>query len=113
MYEGFEEETGRVLLKMRGACSGCPSSAVRSIWQSCGQGGVPILATQLLERAVAAGCWTLMTLARGCVLQVTLKSGIEGMLKHYIPEVRCMLWLRMLKIMCCFAVAASAGVQAR
>jgi Fe-S cluster biogenesis protein NfuA len=46
VYEGFEEETGRVLLKMRGACSGCPSSAV------------------------------------------TLKSGIEGMLKHYIPEVQ-------------------------
>eukprot|EP00877_Chromochloris_zofingiensis_P012698 jgi/Chrzof1/7682/Cz02g32230.t1 len=46
VYQGFEEDTGTVILKMMGACSGCPSSAV------------------------------------------TLKSGIENMLMHYIPEVR-------------------------
>lgn len=40
MYEGFEEETGRVLLKMRGACSGCPSSAVRS---TCGPDASEVL----------------------------------------------------------------------
>ena len=27
--QGFDEDTGRVVLKMQGACSGCPSSAVR------------------------------------------------------------------------------------
>ena len=44
--QGFDEDSGVVKLKMQGACSGCPSSAV------------------------------------------TLKSGIENMLKHYIPEVK-------------------------
>ncbi|EIE22209.1 HIRA-interacting protein 5 [Coccomyxa subellipsoidea C-169] len=43
---GFDEETGQVVLKMQGACSGCPSSSL------------------------------------------TLKSGIENMLMHYIPEVK-------------------------
>ena len=42
----FDELTGEVVLKMQGACSGCPSSSV------------------------------------------TLKSGIENMLMHYIPEVK-------------------------
>lgn len=46
VYRGFDQETGTVTLKMLGACSGCPSSAV------------------------------------------TLKSGIENMLMHYIPEVK-------------------------
>lgn len=46
VYRGFEPDTGTVILKMMGACSGCPSSAV------------------------------------------TLKSGIENMLMHYIPEVK-------------------------
>ena len=41
--QGFDEETGQVVLKMQGACSGCPSSSL------------------------------------------TLKSGIENMLMHYIP----------------------------
>ncbi|KAK9831403.1 hypothetical protein WJX81_001684 [Elliptochloris bilobata] len=45
-FQGFDEDSGRVVLKMQGACSGCPSSAV------------------------------------------TLKSGIENMLMHYIPEVK-------------------------
>ena len=45
-FRGFDPETGVVTLKMMGACSGCPSSAV------------------------------------------TLKSGIENMLMHYIPEVQ-------------------------
>eukprot|EP00208_Stichococcus_sp_RCC1054_P004479 CAMPEP_0206146166 /NCGR_PEP_ID=MMETSP1473-20131121/29607_1 /ASSEMBLY_ACC=CAM_ASM_001109 /TAXON_ID=1461547 /ORGANISM="Stichococcus sp, Strain RCC1054" /LENGTH=261 /DNA_ID=CAMNT_0053542627 /DNA_START=236 /DNA_END=1021 /DNA_ORIENTATION=- len=45
VFQAFEEDSGRLLLQMRGACSGCPSSAV------------------------------------------TLKSGIEGMMKHYVPEV--------------------------
>ncbi|KAL9680489.1 hypothetical protein QQ045_018368 [Rhodiola kirilowii] len=45
-YRGFDIETGIVKLKMQGACSGCPSSAV------------------------------------------TLKSGIENMLMHYVPEVK-------------------------
>ncbi|KAL2621615.1 hypothetical protein R1flu_001820 [Riccia fluitans] len=45
-YHGFDEDTGIVKLKMQGACSGCPSSAV------------------------------------------TLKSGIENMLMHYVPEVK-------------------------
>ncbi|KAL5730365.1 NifU-like protein 4 [Ranunculus cassubicifolius] len=43
-YRGFDPESGVVKLKMQGACSGCPSSAV------------------------------------------TLKSGIENMLMHYVPE---------------------------
>lgn len=45
-FTGFDEPSGIVTLKMQGACSGCPSSAV------------------------------------------TLKSGIENMLMHYIPEVK-------------------------
>jgi Fe-S cluster biogenesis protein NfuA len=45
-YRGFNPETGIVSLKMQGACSGCPSSAV------------------------------------------TLKSGIENMLMHYVSEVK-------------------------
>lgn len=44
-YLDFEEETGVVTLVMKGACAGCPSSAV------------------------------------------TLKNGIENMLKHYVAEV--------------------------
>ncbi len=43
-YEGFKE--GVVYLKLKGACSGCPSSSV------------------------------------------TLKSGIENMLQHFVPEVK-------------------------
>jgi len=35
IYQSFEEETGRVLLQMRGACSGCPSSAVRFLPVVC------------------------------------------------------------------------------
>jgi Fe-S cluster biogenesis protein NfuA len=46
VYRGFDAGTGTVTLKMMGACSGCPSSAV------------------------------------------TLKSGIENMLMHYVPEVK-------------------------
>ncbi|KAF8069479.1 NIFU5 [Scenedesmus sp. PABB004] len=46
VYKGFDADSGTVTLKMMGACSGCPSSAV------------------------------------------TLKSGIENMLMHYIPEVK-------------------------
>ena len=45
-FVGFEEAGGTVTLRMRGACAGCPSSAV------------------------------------------TLKSGIENMLMHYVPEVQ-------------------------
>nr|PNR57956.1 hypothetical protein PHYPA_004950 [Physcomitrium patens] len=45
-YRGFDPESGIVSLKMQGACSGCPSSAV------------------------------------------TLKSGIENMLMHYVSEVK-------------------------
>lgn len=45
-FHGFDEDSGVVLLKMQGSCSGCPSSSV------------------------------------------TLKSGIENMLMHYIPEVK-------------------------
>ncbi len=44
IYKGFKD--GVVMLELRGACSGCPSSSV------------------------------------------TLKNGIESMLKHYIPEVQ-------------------------
>lgn len=44
-YVSFNESDGVVTVRMRGACSGCPSSAV------------------------------------------TLKSGIENMLMHYVPEV--------------------------
>lgn len=44
-YVSFNESDGAVTVRMRGACSGCPSSAV------------------------------------------TLKSGIENMLMHYVPEV--------------------------
>lgn len=46
VYKGFDSDTGVVTVKMMGACSGCPSSAV------------------------------------------TLKSGIENMLMHYIPEIK-------------------------
>jgi Fe-S cluster biogenesis protein NfuA len=44
-FERFEPDTGVVWLQMRGACSGCPSSAM------------------------------------------TLKAGVENMLRHYVPEV--------------------------
>lgn len=45
-FVSFEPETGIVMLRLQGACSGCPSSSI------------------------------------------TLKSGIENMLMHYIPEVK-------------------------
>jgi Fe-S cluster biogenesis protein NfuA len=45
LFHRFDSETGVVFLTMRGACSGCPSSAL------------------------------------------TLKSGIENLLRHYVPEV--------------------------
>jgi len=45
LFSRFEPETGVVWLHMRGACSGCPSSAA------------------------------------------TLRSGVENMLRHYVPEV--------------------------
>ena len=45
LFSRFEPDTGVVWLHMRGACSGCPSSAA------------------------------------------TLKSGVENLLKHYVPEV--------------------------
>jgi Fe-S cluster biogenesis protein NfuA len=45
LFSRFEPDTGVVWLHMRGACSGCPSSAA------------------------------------------TLKSGVENMLRHYVPEV--------------------------
>lgn len=44
-FERFDIDSGVVYLRMRGACSGCPSSAI------------------------------------------TLKSGVENMIKHYVPEV--------------------------
>ncbi|KAK9831192.1 hypothetical protein WJX74_006969 [Apatococcus lobatus] len=46
VFQDFDEVSGVVVLKMQGACAGCPSSSV------------------------------------------TLKSGIENMLMHYIPEVK-------------------------
>jgi Fe-S cluster biogenesis protein NfuA len=45
LFSRFEPDTGVVWLNMRGACSGCPSSAA------------------------------------------TLKSGVENLLRHYVPEV--------------------------
>ena len=45
VFKGFDGGSGTVFLQMRGACSGCPSSAI------------------------------------------TLRNGIENMLRHYIPEV--------------------------
>lgn len=45
LFDAFDEETGVLTLRMRGACAGCPSSTA------------------------------------------TLKSGVEQMMKHYIPEV--------------------------
>jgi Fe-S cluster biogenesis protein NfuA len=45
LFNRFDPDTGVVFLHMRGACSGCPSSAA------------------------------------------TLRSGVENMLRHYIPEV--------------------------
>ena len=45
IFKRFDKDTGIVYLAMRGACSGCPSSAM------------------------------------------TLKSGVENLLRHYIPEV--------------------------
>ena len=45
-FVSFDEITGVVMLRLQGACAGCPSSSV------------------------------------------TLKSGIENMLMHYIPEVK-------------------------
>ena len=44
-YVNFDEDTGVVLVELKGSCAGCPSS------------------------------------------EVTLKNGIEGMLKHYVHEV--------------------------
>lgn len=45
LFDGFDEATGVLTLRMRGACAGCPSSAM------------------------------------------TLKAGVEQMMKHYVPEV--------------------------
>lgn len=45
LFDAFDEETGVLRLRMRGACAGCPSSAM------------------------------------------TLKSGVEQMMRHYVPEV--------------------------
>ena len=45
LFDAFDEATGVLTLRMRGACAGCPSSTA------------------------------------------TLKSGVEQMMKHYIPEV--------------------------
>ena len=45
-FVSFTEETGVVLVELKGSCAGCPSS------------------------------------------EVTLKNGIEGMLKHYVDEVK-------------------------
>lgn len=45
LFDSFDEETGVLSLRMRGACAGCPSSAM------------------------------------------TLKSGVEQMMRHYVPEV--------------------------
>ena len=45
VFKHFDDKEGTVFLQMRGACAGCPSSAM------------------------------------------TLKSGIENLLKHYVPEV--------------------------
>ena len=45
VFHSYDENSGRVYLHMRGACAGCPSSAL------------------------------------------TLKQGIENLLKHYVPEV--------------------------
>jgi len=45
LFDSFDEETGVLSLRMRGACAGCPSSSA------------------------------------------TLKSGVEQMMKHYVPEV--------------------------
>jgi Fe-S cluster biogenesis protein NfuA len=45
LFDAFDEESGVLSLRMRGACAGCPSSAM------------------------------------------TLKAGVEQMMKHYVPEV--------------------------
>jgi len=45
-FRSFDRDTGVVMVKMAGACEGCPSSTI------------------------------------------TLKSGIENMLMHYVPEVK-------------------------
>lgn len=45
LFDAFDEETGVLSLRMRGACAGCPSSSA------------------------------------------TLKSGVEQLMKHYVPEV--------------------------
>jgi Fe-S cluster biogenesis protein NfuA len=45
LFDSFDVETGVLSLRMRGACAGCPSSAM------------------------------------------TLKSGVEQMMRHYVPEV--------------------------
>jgi len=45
LFDAFDEATGVLRLRMRGACAGCPSSAL------------------------------------------TLKAGVEQMMKHYVPEV--------------------------
>jgi Fe-S cluster biogenesis protein NfuA len=45
LFDNFDEESGVLRLRMRGACAGCPSSAM------------------------------------------TLKAGVEQMMRHYVPEV--------------------------
>ena len=45
LFDAFDEESGVLTLRMRGACAGCPSSAM------------------------------------------TLKAGVEQMMRHYVPEV--------------------------
>ncbi|KAI5021999.1 hypothetical protein ZWY2020_058729 [Hordeum vulgare] len=104
-YRGFEPETGIVKLKMQGACSGCPSSSVtlksgienmlmhyvpevKGVEQEFDDDGGDIEyrgfepETGIVKLKMQGAC-------SGCPSSsVTLKSGIENMLMHYVPEVK-------------------------
>ncbi len=51
--QGFDEATGQVVLKMQGACSGCPSSAVRPPWSARRPAWPVVLTVQLLLWAIS------------------------------------------------------------
>nr|GEU59181.1 NifU-like protein 4, mitochondrial isoform X1 [Tanacetum cinerariifolium] len=117
-YIGFDPESGVVKLKMQGACSGCPSSSVtlKSGIENMLMHYVPeddseivAMIKELLETRIRPAVQDdggdieyigfdpesgvvklkMQGACSGCPSSsVTLKSGIENMLMHYVPEVK-------------------------
>jgi Fe-S cluster biogenesis protein NfuA len=108
VFQGFDEDTGTVTLKMQVRCAGgsapvCLSAPHPCVCLSlclpvrpsvCPSVCLPVcpsakIAFQLLGRIIDYGVLFLQGACSGCPSSsVTLKSGIENMLMHYIPEVQ-------------------------